>query len=49
MPSLKALSMAYWGWKLTPEIPENTKCITVRILPDFGIHKEARNKKKILT
>ena len=43
---------AYWhleGWYHPPKISGTTKGMTMKFLPDVGIHKEARNQEKNLT
>ena len=34
---------------IPPEISETAKGVKMNFLPDVGIHKEARNQKKLLT
>ena len=38
--------MASWGWFHPPEISGTTKGMTMKLLPDVGVYKEARNQKK---
>ena len=35
------------GGSASPKISGTTKGMTMKFLPDVGIHKEARNKKKL--
>ena len=37
------------GWFDPPEISGTRKGMTMKFLPDVGIHKEARNQRKTLT
>ena len=41
--------MATGGVPPNPKISGTTKGMTMKFLPDVGIHKEARNQKKYLT
>ena len=37
--------MATWGWKHPLEISKTTKGMTMKFLPDVGIHKEEGSTK----